>query len=60
MQHLLQDKQLKLLFPAFIRPYLGYGALVWEGAAITHVNKLDRKTIRLDVLRQITYCQTTL
>ena len=50
MQHFLQEKQLKLLFSAFISPYLDYGALVWGGTAKTHTNKLERslrKTIRL-------------
>ena len=49
MRQFLQEKQLKLLFSAFIIPYLGYGPLVWRGAAKTHVKKLDlslRKTIR--------------
>ena len=50
MQHFLQEKQLKLLFSAFISPYLDYGAITLGGAAKTHVKKLDRslrKTIRL-------------
>ena len=50
MQHFLQKKQLKLLFSAFISPYLDYGALAWGGTAKTHTNKLERslrKTIRL-------------
>ena len=42
MRHFLQEKQLKLLFSAFISPYLDYGALAWGGAAKTHINKLDR------------------
>ena len=42
MLHFLQEKQLKLLYSAFIIPCLGYGALVCGGAAKTHVNKLDR------------------
>ena len=50
MRHFLQEKQLKLLFSAFISPYLNYGALAWGGgAAKTHINKLERslrKTIR--------------
>ena len=50
MRHFLQEKQLKLLFSAFISPYLDYGALTWGGVAKTHVKKLDRslrKTIKL-------------
>ena len=34
MSHFLQEKQLKLLFSAFISPYLDYGALAWGGAAM--------------------------
>ena len=42
MRHFLQEKQLKLLFSAFISPHLDYGALTWGGVAKTHVKKLDR------------------
>ena len=42
MWHFLQEKQLELLFSAFISPYLDYGALAWGGAAKTHINKLER------------------
>ena len=50
MRHFLQEKQLKLLFSAFISPYLDYGALAWGVEAKKHAKKLDRslrKTIRL-------------
>ena len=54
MHYFLEEKQLKLLFAAFINPYLDYGALPREGAAKTHVNKLGRslrKTIRLMIFK---------
>ena len=42
MRHFLQEKEVKLLFSAFISPYQDYGALTWGGVAKTHVKKLDR------------------
>ena len=36
------EKKIQLLLSAFVSPYLDYDALAWEGAAKTHVNKLDR------------------
>ena len=50
MWQFLQEEQLKLLFVAFISPYLDYGALAWGGTAKKHIKKLERslrKIIRL-------------
>ena len=46
MQHFLQGKQFKLLFSAFTRLYLDYGALAWGGAARTHFNTTRQKTYK--------------
>ena len=50
MRHFSQKKKFKLLFLAFLSPYLEYGTPAWVGAVKTQVNKLDRnlrKAIRL-------------
>ena len=63
MRHFLQENQLKLLFSAFTSLYLDYGAFAWEGAAKTHVDKLDRslrKTIRLMMFKDKKHIAKTL
>ena len=42
MRKFLQEKQLKYLYYAFIRPYTDYGILAWGGAPKTHLNKVNR------------------
>ena len=54
MRHFLQEKEVKLLFSAFISPYRDCGALIWGGVAKTHVKKIDRslrKTIKLTMFK---------
>ena len=42
MLEFLQEKQLKNLYKAFIKPYTEYGILAWGGAPRTHLNKVSR------------------
>ena len=44
MGEFLQEKQLKNLYYAFIRPCTEYGILAWGGAPKAHVNKVSRST----------------
>ena len=37
----LQEKQLKNLYNAFIKPFTEYGILAWGGAPTTHLNKAE-------------------
>lgn len=51
----LQEKVLKQLFSTFIKPYIDYEILAWEGAAKSHVTKTDRsirKPIRLMMFKK--------
>ena len=42
MRHFLQEDILVSLFNAFLKPYIDYGSLTWEGTANTHLLKLKR------------------
>ena len=54
MCQLLQEDTLVSLFDAFVKPYIDYGSLIWEGATNTHLLKLMRslnKAMRIMAFR---------
>ena len=50
MNDFSQEKQLKNLYNAFIKPFTEYGVLAWGGAPKTHLIKIERslnKAVRI-------------
>ena len=50
MNDFSQEKQLKDLYNAFIKPFTEYGVLAWGGAPKTHLIKIERslnKAVRI-------------
>ena len=50
MHDFSQEKQLKDLYNAFIKPFTEYGVLAWGGAPKTHLIKIERslnKAVRI-------------
>ena len=50
MHDFLQEKQLKNLYNALIKPFTKYGVLAWGGAPKTHLIKIERsfnKAVRI-------------
>ena len=54
MCHFFQEDTLVSLFYAFLKPYIDYGSLTWEGTTNTHLLKLKRtlnKAMRIMAFR---------
>ena len=51
----MQEKILKNIFNAFLKPYLEYGTLVWSGAPKTYLGKINKalnRSIRIILFKQ--------
>ena len=47
MHHYLQEREFKNPHWSFIKPYIEYVAFVWNDAALTNLDKLDRNLRKL-------------